>query len=456
MKWRRSLSLRVVGYLLAAQVFAFLIGWVIANALGLYGVEGYEMSTDDFALARARDLVVESLVRNKDGSVGIVPSPALQAEIERTPRFKFAAFDPSGWQAVPGSSSDLASALEGIGNIKPSFSLFSIGESGLLSNGSLQVRNTPYGRLHIAIQGQKFQWKDIWFSLWNDFKSLSVYLFPLIIFSIGVAWFAVRRGLAPLHAVANEAARIDMNSLNQRLSDATAPIEIQPLVDSMNDALARLDGDAARLRRFAANAAHELRTPVAILTARLDAPPKSTFINDLQRDAHRIRNIVEQLLATVRLSERPADVMQEIDLVAIGKSKAADVMLIAIQDGRHVEFEGPSTPIIIRGSRLAIESIISNLIENALRAEPKGGTVHLRIGPDATIDVIDHGEGVAENDRDLIFEPFWRKSDATAGAGLGLAIVKELTKKLGGRIWVEETPGGGATFKLSFVATNSN
>ena len=85
-----------------------------------------------------------------------------------------------------------------------------------------------------------------------------------------------------------------------------------------------------------------------------------------------------------------------------------------------------------------------------LRAEPEGGTVVVRVGEDATVEVIDHGEGVAESDRELIFEPFWRKNEATPGTGSGFAIAKELTETLGGRIWIEDTPGGGATFKLSF------
>jgi signal transduction histidine kinase len=73
----------------------------------------------------------------------------------------------------------------------------------------------------------------------------------------------------------------------------------------------------------------------------------------------------------------------------------------------------------------------------------------VRVSADAVVEVVDHGEGVALSDREMIFEPFWRKSEATPGTGLGLAIAKELIEKLGGRIWVEETPHGGATFKLS-------
>jgi signal transduction histidine kinase len=74
----------------------------------------------------------------------------------------------------------------------------------------------------------------------------------------------------------------------------------------------------------------------------------------------------------------------------------------------------------------------------------------VRVNEDATVEVIDHGEGVAETDRELVFEPFWRKTNAKPGTGLGLAIAREIVAAHGGRIWVEDTPGGGATFKLSF------
>jgi two-component system, OmpR family, sensor kinase len=104
----------------------------------------------------------------------------------------------------------------------------------------------------------------------------------------------------------------------------------------------------------------------------------------------------------------------------------------------------------VRGYRWAVESVITNLVENAVRAEPIEGTVVVRIRTEGMVEIIDHGDGVAATDREKIFEPFWRKSETEPGTGLGLAIAKELTEAMRGRIWVEDTPGGGATFKLWF------
>ncbi len=107
----------------------------------------------------------------------------------------------------------------------------------------------------------------------------------------------------------------------------------------------------------------------------------------------------------------------------------------------------------MRANGWALESVITNLIENAVRAEPVGETVLVRVLPGATIEIVDHGEGVAAKDREAIFEPLWCKSDATHGAGLDLGIARELIDQHGGRIWVEETPGDGATFKVFLPRT---
>jgi len=447
----RSLALRVALYLFAAQFVALVVGWSGALVLGLFELEDFATSLDEVAYPRTREMIIASVARNADGTLRIEPTQALLVELERNPRLKYAAFEPVTLQPLPGSSPELVTALTNIRAIHPSWISFSLErEPQSRPTGYLQSRETPYGRLAIGVHGFAFRWQDIFLSLFYDSKWMSAYFGPVIMISLFTSWFAVRRGLAPLRDLADEAARIDMDSLEQRLPDAEAPSEVRPLVDSVNQALARLDAGAARLRRFTANAAHELRTPVAILTARLDAPKQPSFLIDLQRDAQRIGNIVEQLLATTRLSERPADIAEEVDLAASSRRVAADALLLAIQNGRLIEFVGPDSAVLVRANRSALESVLSNLLDNALRAEPEGGTVIVCVGADATIEVIDHGEGIAEADRELVFEPFWRKSETPPGTGLGLAIAKELMVRLGGRIGVSETRGGGATFKLSF------
>jgi signal transduction histidine kinase len=271
-----------------------------------------------------------------------------------------------------------------------------------------------------------------------------------------VAWFAVRRGLKPLRASAAKLSGIDMESLNQRLPEDNLFIEIRPFVHAVNEALTRLDADVARQRRFIANAAHQLCTPIAILRARLDDPDDESLRRDQRRDLRRLQAIVEQLLVSARTSERGGETKERLDLAVLVRLRIADYAPLARESGRRIDFEGPSSGVMLHGYRQALESIFDNLVDNALRAEPPGGAVVVRITQGGSVDVIDHGEGVAECDRKLIFEPFWRKSEATPGAGLGLAIVRELVELHAGAISVEETPGGGATFKVKLPLVNGD
>jgi signal transduction histidine kinase len=157
------------------------------------------------------------------------------------------------------------------------------------------------------------------------------------------------------------------------------------------------------------------------------------------------------LLATLRAGEQPALLEERVDLDAVTRAVVDDAALLAIRDKKQIEFIGPPDAVEVSGNGAAIAAVVGNLIDNALRAEPEGGEVIVRIGDDAAVSITDHGPDILDEEKQMIFEPFWRKSEATPGAGLGLAIAKDLVEKLRGRIFVEETPGGGATFKVSFL-----
>lgn len=454
MKRRPSLTLRIIVYLFGAQLFAFTVGWTIVMSMLLAGLKPWKVTLDDFGKFRTRDLVIDSLVIGDDNMLRLNPTPDLQDEMKRVPTLKFAVFDPSQRRYAQGSSPDLIPALTEHPSIKMvAMDFFMADDLGPRSTGYLDSIETALGPIRLAMYGFRFRWDDPIWTLEAQLRDQSPYLVAAVLLSSVASWIAVRRGLIPLRAAAEGATRIDMNSLNQRLPDRDVPSEVMPLVGAVNDALIRLDAGSGRLRRFMANAAHELRTPLAILNARLSAPEEPTFKKDLKRDVRRARHIVEQLLATTRLGERSAEIIQGVDLAAAVKTVATDAAILAIKNRRRLEFDAPPAPVFVKANGPALESVVANLIDNALRAEPEGGTIIVRVIQDATVEVIDHGEGVAGDDREMIFEPFWRKSEATPGSGLGLAIAKELMETLGGRIWIEDTLGGGATFKLSFSRT---
>ncbi|PWB82146.1 MAG: two-component sensor histidine kinase, partial [Methylocystaceae bacterium] len=179
----------------------------------------------------------------------------------------------------------------------------------------------------------------------------------MIFGAVVIAWFMVRRGLAPLRVAADEVSCIDMDSLDQRIPQEDMPTEIAPFVSAVNQALGRLAAGIAAQRRFTANAAHELRTPVAILRARVDSPDEKTFAQDIKRDVRRIQTIVEQLLAAARISNAESAMDEKLDLGAVVLAMVADYMPLVVENRRRIEFEPPSSPVVVRGNRRALECV---------------------------------------------------------------------------------------------------
>jgi two-component system OmpR family sensor kinase len=446
-----SLARRTVSHLVVSQFLAFVVAWIITTGLGLAGVERFAITWDDLAYIRTTNLVVDSLILDESGLIRIEPTTELQAEMRRAPALKFAAFKFSTGTPISGSSPELIATLDKLIKINPTHSHFVLpGDRETRALGFMGPIWTRFGRLQIAAYRLKFRWDDIFHTMADEFYTAANYLVTAVVLSAATGWFAVRRGMTPLRAAAAEATQIDMKSLDQRLSSKGIPGEIIPFFDAVNQALSRLDADAARQRRFSANAAHELRTPLAIMRARLENAEESSFRSDLLSDASRLRAIVEQMLVATRMTESQTTVDEEIDLTKTIREVISGFLWLAIEHDRMVELDTSPGLVIVRGNQRAIECVVTNLIDNALRAEPEGGTVLVIIGNDGGVAIVDHGEGIATENREMIFEPFWRKNEWTPGTGLGLAISKEIMDLHSGRIWVEDTPGGGSTFRLSF------
>jgi signal transduction histidine kinase len=326
------------------------------------------------------------------------------------------------------------------------------GDADRRFRGSLRQESSSFGSFQILVYGSYFHWDDIIYQLihsWPQLNNFTLDVSGVAIAIIAIAAVGVRRGLAPLRTLATTVASIDVDSLDQRLSTAGAPSETLPFIDAVNAALGRVHEGVARQRRFTANAAHELRSPITIIRSRVETLDESPTKQELSRDVLRMQTIVEQLLVLAKLKERSSAEFEIVDVRRVALAVATDYAPIAIDSGKMIEFEGPPHSVMARGFRWAIESILTNLIANALRAEPKSGTIVVRVGEAAIVEVIDHGAGVAPNERSMIFEQFWRRDENSPGSGLGLTIAQELAHELGGSILVEDTPGGGATFKLS-------
>lgn len=450
---RPSLSFRLIVSLAAAQFVA--IVFLVPIMEFVVSVSGLGFSSaDDWGEYRFNALVQASLRRSGQGVV-IQPTAALRNYMQVNPDALYAVFDIQTKQALPRSSPALVAALTGLDQIDALALKFELpGDEAGGARGSLRRFETPVGEYMIAVYGYRFAWEDLravanLFLTWHT----AIVIAPGILGAILVAWVVVRRELAPLRAAAADIASIDVHTLHRRISTQEAPKEVAPFVDSVNHALSRLDAGVAAQRRFVANAAHELRTPIAIMRAHADNPDDAAFRRDIKRDIRRVQSIIEQLLASVRLSAHCKPAVDEVDLGATVIALIADITPLAIENQRSISFDPPPYQIGVRLHKWALECVVTNLLDNALRAEPAGGVVHVRVLESAVIEVADHGEGVRPSDLERLFEPLWRRETSGKGAGLGLAISKELVESMGGALSVGQTPGGGATFRILLQKT---
>ncbi len=275
---------------------------------------------------------------------------------------------------------------------------------------------------------------------------------PFLFALLAVSAWTLSRSLAPLKEMAMLAAKIEPGSSTLRLPSKGIPTEILPLVSSFNKALDRLDEGLTQQREFNANAAHQLRTPLAVLAANIDTMPDAAVAEKLRLDVQLMTRIVHQLLLVARLETLNIQLDELVDLCQAARQAAEGLGPIAISAGKTLEVDEPKVPVVILGNALVVNIAISNLIENAINHSPPGGGVRIRVTPSASVDVCDAGPGVPPQLREKVFQRFWRGESNTEGAGLGLSIVRRIMYALKGTVSVTDSPEGGAQFTLQFPA----
>jgi signal transduction histidine kinase len=273
---------------------------------------------------------------------------------------------------------------------------------------------------------------------------------PFLLLHILVVSWTIRRAVGPLDDLSRQAASIGPLNTEVRLDGGKAPGEVQPLVGAMNAALDRLDDGFRRQREFTADAAHELRTPLAILCAHIETLDDRSLAESLGKDADLLTRIVSQLLKSAQLDGLAIASTDRADLCEVVDSVDELISPLAATDDKAILIGRPDAPVIVHGNEEAIFNSVRNLTENALRHSPPATTVELIVDSNGTVQVCDHGSGIPAEDLPHIFERFWRKNRSGAGAGLGLAIVKKTMELHSGAVEVSATPGGGTTFSLKF------
>ncbi|MDX3805175.1 MAG: HAMP domain-containing sensor histidine kinase [Bosea sp. (in: a-proteobacteria)] len=440
-----SLKWRLVRRLLALQaaVLSLLVVAVIAALYGSGHLLNFE--SEDVTL----DALKGAVLRDAGGDLTISPTPAMARLRMTVPDLWFIVRDRQGRQRVEGSPPSrfarIGSALDEIGNARMGWNLRDPPRPTALMRwiespaGEIQVLTGPGGEAPLSwlVQGVLV--------VFASFVLPALFIMALATFI--ATPLVVGRAFAGLDAVAAEAERIDIERQGTRLPTALTPVEVTPLVNAVNRALQRLDDGHSRRRRFLADAAHELRTPIAILQTRLETLPDTDQRGRLLEDNARLAVMAEQLLDLQRL-EGGRGVFVSLDLVAIGQQVAIDLAPLAIAAGYELAFETEAECVCAIGDAAGLERALANLVQNAIQHGGRRGTITIAVGKGRTVDIMDEGPGIAFAERERIFEPFTRLAHRDRGAGLGLHLVREITLLHGGEIAVLDRVGG-ACFRLT-------
>jgi signal transduction histidine kinase len=272
---------------------------------------------------------------------------------------------------------------------------------------------------------------------------------------------ALRRGLAPLTSAAGEVTSRSVEVLDPIALDAQ-PMELRPLVAAINGLMARLGNALAVQRNLVADAAHELRTPIAALRLQLqllerasDDAQRQAAIAELRAGIVRAQHLVEQLLQLSRLGpDAPASQLQPVALAPLVRAAVSEFSARAEQQGIDLGAVISGVPDVAADAQ-QLSVLLNNLVDNALQHTPRGGKVDVQVGVDGAtpwLAVVDSGPGIAPAERQRVFDRFYRASNgaASGSSGLGLAIVKAVAERHGAAIALENAPGSGLRVKVSF------
>lgn len=389
------------------------------------------------ATEEARFLLERSITRGPQGELVFAPTPSMTAYMAGAPDFWFIAAD--GARLVHGGAA-VGAADDGDKS--------TIGPAGE-AQGTVTLLNSRAGRIGVLLGGQRGDLLDgiaAWLGdrLRGGLALLAVSALCTTALIIALVYLLLR----PVRHAARAAAALNPGQPSLALPEDGVPVEILPLVSATNTALARLERERERQRRFIANAAHELRTPLAILSFRLDALPDSDTKARLRQDLRRLSVLADQLLDLERLHRAGAAPAQRLDLVALTREVVADMAPLAIEIGGSLAFDTSVARWDISGDEQALRGVFMNLISNALTHGGPGIRVDLTIGADRVIEVADHGTGVSADARERLFEAFHR-AGRSGGTGLGLYIAREVLRAHGARIdLVDGRPG--AVFRIAF------
>jgi len=285
--------------------------------------------------------------------------------------------------------------------------------------------------------------------------------FVLVLIAGLYIWIGIDRGLRPLNALTREIAQRSPRDLTP-IPDTRVPLEVLTLTHTINDLLARLSTAIATQQRFIANAAHQLRTPLAGLKVQAERALRETDLAAMRPALIQIRNgadrasrLSTQLLVLARSETalsgaRPGS---PVDLNAVAKEACMDWVPKALDRDMDLSFDGTPGPVYVQGEETLLRELLNNLLDNAVRYGREHGQIMVRLAADdhPCLIVEDDGPGIPDSEADRIFERFYRLPGSPGdGCGLGLAIVKEIADQHRARVRLSRSDCGGVRVEVLF------
>jgi signal transduction histidine kinase len=454
-----SLERRLICRLSSVYILAFLITAMVYLAMSWFS---HDVEVSD-QLGGLANRLGTTVVRGADGSLRMQLSAELRQRLAEIPELQVALISVADGGVVVGSTPGLVTEITGgRGEWDDTDFKWELGGKPLV--GVITAVASPVGLLRVAlVRGQPGLADSLAWARGELMCDVLPVLIPVMLLTLLVSTLTIRSVMAPIRRLAANLAAIGPRATGVHLAEEGVPIEVLPMVASVNRAFVTIEAAVQQQRRLMANAAHELRTPLAVLRARIEGLDHVQDKPALVRDVVRMTRLVEQLMAVAHLDAGQVVVDGRVNMVDIACEVLADCAPWAMARGRAVELIAPDRPVVVPGNAMALGDALMNLVDNALRFTDEGGVVEVVVAvapprrngaapgaaPGAVLDVQDRGPGVAPDDRAQLFEPFWRGRDPRgSGSGLGLAIVAETVAVHGGSISYREREGGGAVFRI--------
>jgi signal transduction histidine kinase len=439
----RIIFLHVIALVITAIVMPVVLYWFFKWAAN---------DLHDQAMREQAQLVSHYLVLRADGSWALDLPPALEdIYSQAVGRYAYAVIDDSG-RVLFSSLKDRSPIFSADPRSFPVAYLETRRGDAAVSGVSL-VKEADGRRMWVQV-GEDLAHRDVIIDdiVADFFKRVGWITLPMLLFLLAIDIVIFRRALRPLLNASEMAKKINPNRTDVRLPPEEIPKEILPLVQAVNQALDRLEVGFRVQREFTADAAHELRTPLTILRSRVDTLADRGISKALHQDIEGMARIVSQLLDIAELESFSIDPQEKADLRAICAEVAEFAAPLALARGKNIALSGSDAPVWVNGNPEMLSRAIRNLVENAINYSPPGTTVEVVVENSGMVRVLDEGPGIKEDERELIFQRFWRRDRRRTGnAGLGLSIVQRIADTHAATVSVENRPTGGANFSLSFA-----